>query len=94
MCVVEDFYQCLCVPARCCISTVLPLPWYYPSGHYHYVPSSGLTAPHIICSVKGTRLISMLTRHRGFLSSLPHLTPSSFFSLSVSSLLLFILYDS
>lgn len=55
MCIIEDFYQCLCVPANCYISTVLSLPWYYPSGHYHYVPSSGLTAAHIICSVKEQR---------------------------------------
>ena len=53
--IIEDFYQCLRVPASCYISTVLSLPWYYPSGHYHYVPSSGLTAPHIICSVKKQR---------------------------------------
>lgn len=78
LCATEDFYQCLCVPASCYISTVLCLPWYYPSGHYHYVPSSGLTAPHIICSVKeqqgqeegGIRFYT--TCHRGFYSHFPH----------------------
>lgn len=77
MCVVEDFYHCFCVPASCYISTVLSLLWYYPSGHYHYVPSSGLTAPHTHYLLRyraartrgeggrgwGTRLISMQAKH-------------------------------
>lgn len=67
LCSPLEIFISACVPASCCISTVLFLPWYYPSGHYHYVPSSGLTAPHtrIICSVKkkgGARLISMLAQ--------------------------------